>query len=127
VERQIERSSAKGSSSKLSYVVDSHREDVNGSCQSVMNKLTTTSPKSLIWDGISGQQHHAPVIGEWQRLISNNQSSFMYFGFERFAARFPAHHIAALNLSQLNLVILADRATNEVSHRRQSKLDNQKR
>jgi hypothetical protein len=60
-----------------------------------------------------------------QRLISS-PSAFLFWGYERFLSIFSSAQLSALPCSNVSFVHLADRMTNDASHRRQSKLDNQK-
>ena len=85
------------------------------------------------WSGIAGNDK-IPSDGEWQDLLGGESGeggkgarSFMYYGPGRCLARFTTDKLCSLNIDGCNLVVLADRAENDASYRRQSKLDNQKR
>ena len=85
------------------------------------------------WKGVTGKAR-IPSDGEWQNLLGGGETNdtsvarnFLYYGPGRCLARFEPKHMCALNIDNCHLVVLADRAENDSSYRKQSKLDNQKK
>jgi tetratricopeptide (TPR) repeat protein len=72
-------------------------------------------------------EDHIPSPGEWQNLLKDRRSGgVVYYGMGRSLAYCLPSLVAGLDLSACNFVFLVDQAENDISNRRQSKLDNQK-
>jgi len=102
--------------------------DIRPSIDDVIGQLQSKSK----WKGLKGQDH-IPSQNEWQKSLMgerNDEDSsdccFLFYGLERFLAYAGIETIAGLHTSKCGAAILVDRAANDVSYRRQSKLDNQK-
>jgi hypothetical protein len=108
----------------MGYIVDPYSQDPTGQTMRDYDAVSTSGAAIAI-SGVKGSDT-VPVPGQWQRLLSNN-TAFCYYGYERYLAQLSPPALAGMQCSNVRLVVLNDRATNEVSHRRQSKCDNQKR
>lgn len=96
----------------------------------IMDDVTGKGGVGGSWKGVVGRDK-IPSDGEWQTFLRGENPdmprSFLYYGPGRCMARFSPSKLSGLNIDNCSLVILADRAENDASYRRQSKLDNQKR
>jgi hypothetical protein len=108
----------------MGYIVDPYSQDPTGQTMHDYDVVSTSSA-AIAFSGVKGSDT-VPVPGQWQRLLSKN-TAFCYYGYERYLAQLSPPALAGMQCSNVRLVVLNDRATNEVSHRRQSKCDNQKR
>ena len=123
------------------YIADPRWEDKGSenaskprkTCLEVVENLCNTGAPCGAFEGIQGSAKIASV-GEWQNSLSGATSEekgmgrgFFYYGPGRCLARFEAGRLSGLNIDNCQLVVLADKAENDASYRRQSKLDNQKR
>jgi hypothetical protein len=123
------------------YIADPRWEDKGSenaskprkTCLEVVENLCNTGGPCGAFEGIQGSANIASV-GEWQNSLSGATSEekgmgrgFFYYGPGRCLARFEAGRLSGLNIDNCQLVVLADKAENDASYRRQSKLDNQKR
>mmetsp|Transcript_28396 Transcript_28396/g.55846 ORF Transcript_28396/g.55846 Transcript_28396/m.55846 type:complete len:1909 (-) Transcript_28396:155-5881(-) len=107
----------------VGFIADPFLEDGSGRTLAAFQEIQKFGGGD--WDGVSGRDS-VPVLGQWQRLLVNSKT-FIYHGFERYCACLPVSNLCALNCEGTRTLILADKACNEVSHRRQSKTDNTKR
>jgi hypothetical protein len=79
------------------------------------------------WAGIVGPTDHIASGQEWQTILQTRGGGGMvYYGMGRALSYCPPALVAGLTLSGCKLLVLIDRAENDASNRRQSKLDNQK-
>ena len=118
----------------LTYLVDPRHEDKGSSVKEkprpsihdAMHQLTTDTPGANVWTGVKGSDR-IPAHGEWQHSIRACKSGgLLFYGPGRCMLHMPPDQIAGLDARGARLVIIADRADNELSFRRQSKLDTQK-
>ncbi len=129
------------STKSMGYVADPRLEDTGSENASkprstvieVVNDLCGKGGVGGGFRGIKGDEK-IPSDGDWQNFLGgkNEQEvgsprAFMYYGPGRCLARFGIGKLTGFNLDGLMLAVLADRAENDASYRRQSKLDNQKR
>ncbi|XP_052099636.1 cilia- and flagella-associated protein 46-like isoform X4 [Mytilus californianus] len=73
------------------------------------------------WLGVMGDDH-APSVGEWEIYLAEN-SSFVFYGMEKFIKYIPPEKLTALNIPECSIVYLLDMAQTSKSFTRQSKLD----
>jgi len=83
------------------------------------------------WKGLKGKEQ-IPSQNEWQKMLLGERMDedcsgcFLFYGLERFLAYAGVETVAGLSISKCGAAIIVDRAANDVSYRRQSKLDNKK-
>jgi hypothetical protein len=78
------------------------------------------------WQSITGNDRIASV-GDWQEMLTTRQGGgLLYYGLGRPLAYYTPKTLAGLDAAGCQLIVFADRAENDTSNRRQSKLDNQK-
>ena len=124
------------------YIADPRHEDRGSENASkprktvheVVEGLCGKAGAASAFSGILGTEK-IPSVGDWQNLLAGDNledasvssRSFLYFGPGRCLARFAPNNLVGLNIDNCQMVVLVDRAENDASYRRQSKLDNQKR
>jgi hypothetical protein len=113
----------------MRYIVDPRNEDVEGGYVGTVKRVNFTTTcqaftndlQSSFSDGVIGSDH-IPSKAEWQRTVSG-ASLFLYQGPGPLLCHMSPGLLSSLNLSNCQCVVLMDRAENEVSERRQNKLD----
>jgi len=128
-------------SKNFKYIADPRWEDKGSenaskprdSVLEVMERLCDKGGVCSTFGGIVGSEK-IPSDGEWQNSLAGaneeeagSARGFFYYGPGRCLARFEPGLLSGLNIDNSQLVVLVDRAENDSSYRRQSKLDNQKR
>jgi tetratricopeptide (TPR) repeat protein len=122
--------------SKFAYVVDPRAEDSAYTCPEDSERDRTSTLdvfEGMVankfvagWEGVTGTEY-IPSDSKWQALLRARESGgFLYHGMGRCLSYMAPSLLAGMSLSGCNVVILADRAENDASNRRQSKIDNQK-
>ncbi len=101
--------------------------DIRPSIDEVVGQLQSKSK----WKGLKGKDR-IPSQHEWQksllgeRVDEEQSGCFLFYGVERFLAYAGPETVAGLNITKCGAAFIIDRSANDVSYRRQSKLDNQK-
>merc|ERR1712139_80228 len=114
--------------SDISFIGDPRNEDIappDGSRRSISETLKHAAEPIGI-RGVCGDEG-IPSTGEWQRTLCERAGGgIMFFGVGRCLAYVPPTSIAGMRLGSCRVALLVDRAENDASNRRQSKLDNLK-
>jgi len=113
----------------MRYIVDPRNEDVEGGYVGTVKRVNFTTTCDAFTNDLQGSfsegvvgSDHIPSKAEWQRTIAGG-SLFLYQGPGPFLCHMSPGLLSTLNLSNCQCVVLIDRAENEVSERRQNKLD----
>jgi hypothetical protein len=124
-----QRSKAEVDKARLRYIVDPRSQDAQAAYVGTVKRRDFSSIctafsaelRSSFGDGVSGDDH-VPSKAEWQRHLAG-ASLFLYQGVGALLCHMAPALLATLNLTDTQCVVLLDRADNEVSERRQNKLD----
>lgn len=108
------------------FIVDPHLDcaetEVNKPID-VFNKVLQAYEQQFTprWLGITGHDH-VPSVGEWEIYLAEN-SSFVFYGMERFLSYIPPPKLSALNIPECMIMYSLDLAQTNKSFTRQSKID----
>merc|ERR1711865_654148 len=95
--------------------------------KTVSETWAETAKSTGKWGGIVGPTDHIASGQEWQTILQTRDGGgAVYYGMGRALSYCPPSLVAGLSLSGCKMLLLLDRAENDASNRRQSKLDNQK-
>ncbi|XP_069140158.1 cilia- and flagella-associated protein 46-like isoform X2 [Argopecten irradians] len=108
------------------YIVDTHLDCAETEVDKpidVTNRLIDEYDQQFTprWLGIMGDDH-TPSVGEWEIYLTEN-SSFIFYGMEKFLNYIPPAKLTALNIPDCNILYIQDLAQTSKSFTRQSKLD----
>ncbi|OWF46298.1 Tetratricopeptide repeat protein 40 [Mizuhopecten yessoensis] len=108
------------------YIVDTHLDCAETEVDKpidVLNRLIDEYEQQFTprWLGIMGDDH-TPSVGEWEIYLTEN-SSFIFYGMEKFLNYIPPAKLTALNIPDCNILYVQDLAQTSKSFTRQSKLD----
>lgn len=111
----------------MSYIADPSQEDTSE--ESVLKTIDELTSSKVIdkWTGIRGDDYLADSLA-WQKLLTNrgDKGGFMYYGPGRALSWMEPQFLAGLDVTGCQLVVLLDRADNDLSSRSQSQKDNRK-
>lgn len=111
--------------SSMGYVIDPMQEDKSRRMITAFDNVRPEIAQYAQMIGVTGREA-TPVSGQWQRLLTRN-AGFMFVGYELYLSFLTPPEISNLSCAGTKLAVLLSHATNEMSHRRQSKNDNTRR
>merc|ERR1711865_153165 len=118
---------------QMGMIIDPRNEDRSPGDDSDYPRKTVsetwaeTAKSTGKWGGIVGPTDHIASGQEWQTILQTRDGGgAVYYGMGRALSYCPPSLVAGLSLSGCKMLLLLDRAENDASNRRQSKLDNQK-
>ena len=120
----------------VAFVADPRNED-SGSANadkprstilSALGKLQQNPKTAGSWtEGVRGDDHIPDATEIMELLLRRGNGGFVFYGAGRSASHLPPHDLAGLNVEGCRVAMLVDRADNELTYRRQSKIDTQKK
>ena len=120
----------------VAYVADPRNED-GGSASADKPRATVLgnlgrlqgNPKAAgAWsEGVRGDDHIPDATEIQELLLRRGAGGFVFYGAGRSASHLPPADLAGLNVEGCRVTLLVDRADNELTYRRQSKIDTQKK
>ena len=121
--------------SDVAYIADPRNEDTGSSNMdkprsTVLNNVDRLrgSPKLAgAWPEGARGDDHIPSADEVQELLGRRGAGgFVYYGPGKASACLPPADVAGLSIEGVRTAFLIDRADNDMTHRRQTKIDTQK-
>ena len=78
-------------------------------------------------EGVRGDDHIPDATEIMELLLRRGNGGFVFYGAGRSGSHLPPADLAGLNVEGCRVAMLLDRADNELTYRRQSKIDTQKK
>lgn len=124
-------------SADMCMVIDPRNEDTGSTAKENPRPTVMEAMDSLVsqvapinagsWTGVKGSER-IPSVGEWQTMLRQRKNGgFLFYGPGRLLSHLPPDRLVGLDARGCRLVMLVDQADNDMSFRRQSKVNSTRR